>query len=450
MLKDSIQSIDAFDAALEKALAGVDVLVARGKVVEVIGGVIKVVGVAMRIGELCELRSRTNRPLGRAEVVGFSGQFSFLSPLGVIDELSGEVEVLPLGQTHRIACSDALLGRVLDGFGAPIDGRPIDGSQENDQLWRPVDASPPDPLSRRPVDEVFETGVRAIDSLLTVGVGQRIGVFAPPGVGKSTLLTQLARDAACDVTVVALVGERGREVGDYVRHSQANGTMDRTVIVAASADKPATERIKATQVATAIAEGFRDDGRRVLLIVDSLTRLARAQREVGLAIGEPPTRRGFPPSVFSQLPRLLERSGQGDTGSITAFYAVLTEGQDDDDPIAEEAKSILDGHFMLSRKLASAGHYPAIDVLASISRLMSGIVDRDARMLAQKTRAAMAKYVEVEMLLQIGEYERGLDEESDRAIDLNVPLREFLRQAEDEPRLTHEQTLERLAEIVLE
>ncbi|MBH3508698.1 SctN family type III secretion system ATPase PscN, partial [Pseudomonas aeruginosa] len=318
--------------------------------------------------------------------------------------------------------------------GAPHGlGRPFDGSPPAEPAaWYPVYRDAPQPMSRRLIERPLSLGVRAIDGLLTCGEGQRMGIFAAAGGGKSTLLASLVRNAEVDVTVLALVGERGREVREFIESDLGEQGLRRSVLVVATSDRPAMERAKAGFVATSIAEYFRDQGRRVLLLMDSLTRFARAQREIGLAAGEPPTRRGYPPSVFAALPRLMERAGQSERGSITALYTVLVEGDDMSEPVADETRSILDGHIVLSRKLAAANHYPAIDVLHSVSRVMNQIVDDDQRHAAGRLREWLAKYEEVELLLKIGEYQKGQDSEADQAIEKIGAIRQWLRQGTHE------------------
>jgi ATP synthase in type III secretion protein N len=310
-----------------------------------------------------------------------------------------------------------------------------------------VQSASPAPLSRAPVTQRFETGVRSIDALMSIGQGQRIGVFAPAGVGKSTLAGMVVRASNVDVCVIALVGERGREVGEFVNHTLGQAGMARSVVVAATSDSSASERVKAGFVATTIAESFRDRGQRVLLVMDSVTRLARALREVGLASGEPPTRRGFPPSVFAVLPRLLERAGNARIGSITALYTVLMESQDDGDPIAEEVRSILDGHIILSRTIAQMPMYPAIDVLASLSRLMSSVSTPEHCTAANKVRALIARYQEIELLIQVGEYRAGSDPLADEAIAKLPDIRAFLQQSHDKPE-NAQVSVRRLLELV--
>lgn len=411
---------DAFDAALE----GVKPLRMHGRLTHTAGLLMHASGIHARLGEVCELRTPGLAPM-LAEVVGFSRQTAVLTPLGNLAGLSNETEVVPTGRPHTFEVGDALLGRVLNGLGEPLDGRgAVAGATRISALAEPVGA-----LARSLIDEPLATGVRAIDGLLTTGIGQRVGIFAPAGVGKSTLLGMIARGAACDVAVVGLIGERGREVREFIEHNLSPDALARTVLVVSTSDRPAMERVKSAYVATAVAEYFRNKGQRVLLLVDSLTRFARAQREVGLACGEPPTRRSFPPSTFSVLPQLLERAGQGRHGSITAFYTVLVEGEDDSDPIAEEVRSILDGHIVLSRKLAMAGHHPAIDVLASASRVMTRIADDAHLDAAAWFRELLAKYQEIELLVQIGEYRAGSDVLADAAIGARTAMAEFARQA---------------------
>jgi ATP synthase in type III secretion protein N len=420
----SSKDSSGFGDAIDKAFSALEPMRVRGRVAEATGGVIKATGLDTAVGETCELRDRHGRALGVAEVIGFSGAWTYLSPLGKLVGLSPKVEVVPLGTVHRIPVGAALQGRVLDGYGSPIDNL---GPLRADAMAT-VDADAPDPLERPAVRRPFVTGVRVLDGLLTCGVGQRMGVFAPPGVGKSTLLASLATQAGVDTVVVALVGERGREVGDFVRTVLRHDASKRTVVVAATSDRPAMERVKAAHVATAIAEHFRDRGQHVLLLVDSLTRLARAQREIGLSMGEPPTRRGFPSSVFSMLPKLLERAGEAKRGAITAFYSVLVDGEEMEDPVAEEVKAIVDGHVSLTRALAAAGHFPAVDVLESASRVMDSIIEPQHRDLAMDARRLMARFREIEMLVQIGEYKSGADAFADRAIAARPALQDFLRQ----------------------
>ncbi|WP_423221996.1 FliI/YscN family ATPase [Ideonella lacteola] len=425
---DTTPDLPAIDllADLRQRLAQAPPARVVGQVTKAIGPAIEATGLLARVGEVCELSIGQSQPL-LAEVMGFSQGTALLAPMGAIDGLTVRAAVLPTGHAAQFPVGPGLLGRVLDAMGEPIDGAgPLLSTVRTE-----VQAPPPPALMRQRITRPLPTGVRALDTLLTLGEGQRIGVFAPPGAGKSTLLGMLARHCEADVVVAALVGERGREVAEFLDHG-LGARRDRCVMVVSTSDRPAAERLRCAQAATRVAEHFRDEGKRVLLLVDSLTRLARAQREIGLACGEPPTRRSYPPSVFSMLPRLLERAGPGARGTITAVYTVLTEGEADNDPVAEEVRSILDGHVVLSRELAGAGHYPAIDVLASISRVMPRVVDETHRRAAGRVRALMARYKEVELLLQIGEYRPGADPEADAAVRSKTLIDGLLRQEESE------------------
>jgi type III secretion protein N (ATPase) len=413
-------------ADLERAFDRAAPLATRGRVSKTVGMTIEASGIQAHVGELCELTTPGEPPL-LAEVVGFEGNTALLTPLGATTGVSALTQVKPSGRGHVCPVGPGLLGRVIDAMGQPMDGRgPLDARQHV-----PVHREPMNPLTRRMIDRSLATGIRAIDGLLTLAEGQRIGVFSPPGIGKSTLLGMLARGSSADVNVVALIGERGREVKEFIEHNLGAEGMARTVMVVSTSDRPPMERLKSAYVATTVAEHFRDQGQRVLLLMDSLTRFARAQREIGLACGEPPTRRSYPPSIFSMLPQLLERAGQGEAGSITGVYSVLTEGDAENDPIAEEVRAILDGHIVLSRKLASAGHYPPIDVLASVSRVMPQVTTPEHQATAAQLRALLARYDELELLVQIGEYQRGSDRQADRAIDAHPALMDFLAQDKD-------------------
>ena len=428
-------------AELELALGRVTPVAIRGRVSKAVGMLIDASGIQAHVGELCELVTPGEPPL-LAEVVGFRDNTAILTPLGPITGISALTEVLPTGRGHVCPVGAGLLGRVLDALGQPIDEK---GPLKTRTLL-PVHREPVSPLARRMIDAPLPTGIRAVDSLLTLGEGQRVGVFAPPGVGKSTLLGMLARGATADVNVIALIGERGREVKEFIEHNLGAEGLAKTVMVVSTSDRPPMERIKSAYVATTIAEHFRDQGKKVLLLVDSLTRFARAQREIGLASGEPPTRRSYPPSIFSMLPQLLERAGQGRTGSITAVYSVLTEGDEENDPIAEEVRSILDGHIVLSRKIAAANRYPAIDVLASISRVMPLVTSREHRAAAAHFRRLLAKYQEMELLVQIGEYKAGADALADEAIGARAAMLEFLSQPPDAS-LPYAQSIEALRQF---
>ncbi len=401
----------------------------RGRVTQVTGTLLKAVVPGVRIGELCHLRNPDSTLSLKAEVIGFQQHQALLTPLGEMFGISSNTEVSPTGAMHQVGVGDHLLGQVLDGLGQPFDG----SNAKEPSQWYPVYQDAPPPMSRKLISEPISLGVRAIDGLLTCGEGQRMGIFAAAGGGKSTLLAKLIRSAEVDVTVLALIGERGREVREFIEDDLGEEGLKRSVLVVATSDRPAMERAKAGFVATSIAEYFRDQGKKVLLLMDSVTRFARAQREIGLAAGEPPTRRGYPPSVFAALPRLMERAGQSDKGSITALYTVLVEGDDMTEPVADETRSILDGHIILSRKLAAANHYPAIDVLRSASRVMNNIIEQDHAQVAGQIRQWMASYEEVELLLKIGEYQQGQDAVADQAIARHEAITNWLRQGTHEP-----------------
>ncbi len=425
-----MKSFDYLTDMMRMALDDTPTLMIKGRVIQVVGTIIKAVVPAVKVGEVCILRNPGEDFEMKAEVVGFSRDAALLTPLGDMYGISAYTEVTPTGRAHMVPVGDGLLGRVLDGLGRPLDADTA-GPLQADRFY-PVFADAPDPMRRRIIRDPMPLGVRAIDGLLTCGEGQRMGIFAAAGGGKSTLLGMLVKGAAADVIVIALIGERGREVREFIENELGEEGCRRSVIVCATSDKSSMERAKAAYVATAIAEYFRDQGRKVLFLMDSVTRFARAQREIGLAAGEPPTRRGFPPSVFATLPKLMERVGMNDRGSITALYTVLVEGDDMTEPIADETRSILDGHIILSRNLAAANHYPAIDILASTSRVQHAVVSREHRAAAGRLRELMAKYAEVELLVKIGEYKRGGDATTDEAIDKIEVIREFLKQRTDD------------------
>lgn len=425
-----MRQFDYIGEMMDLALQDVPTLRIKGRVMQVTGTIIKAVVPAVKVGEVCILRNPGEDFEMKGEVVGLSRDAALLTPIGDMFGISTATEVVPTGRAHMVPVGPGLLGRVLDGLGHPMDEAecgPLEASK-----FYPVFADAPDPLKRRIIDRPLELGVRALDGLLTCGEGQRLGIFAAAGGGKSTLMGMLVKGAAVDVTVVALIGERGREVREFLEHELGPEGRRKSVIVCATSDKSSMERAKAAYVATAIAEYFRDQGMRVLFLMDSVTRFARAQREIGLAAGEPPTRRGYPPSVFATLPKLMERVGMNEHGSITALYTVLVEGDDMTEPVADETRSILDGHVVLSRKLASANHYPAIDVLASTSRVMNSVVTSTHKRAAGRIRELLAKYQEVELLVKIGEYKRGVDASTDEAIEKNGAILEFLRQRTSE------------------
>lgn len=403
-------------------------VVQRGRVVQAFGTMLRASGIDARIGQQCNVIDRESGASLPAEVVGFAEGHVLLVPLAPLHGVAVDSEVEVLHNSSNILFGSGLMGRVLDSFGQPLDGRPL----PRDLVPQPVQADAPGPLDRAPIEHVFTTGVRAIDGLLTVGVGQRLGIFAAAGGGKSTLLGMLARQSQADVAVIALIGERGREVREFIDDSLGEEGLAKSVLVVSTSDRPAMERARAAYAATAIAEGFRAQGAKVLLLMDSVTRYARALREIGLSIGEPPVRRGFPPSVFAEMPRLFERVGNDNRGSITAFYTVLLEDEDNADPVAEEVRSILDGHIVLSRALGQANHYPAIDVLASVSRTFSRVTAADHQAAAGHTRALMAKHQEIKFLLQVGEYKQGSDAVADEAIAKLPAIHALLRQPSDQ------------------
>lgn len=428
LISSAQADLNRFVAAIEAAWQQSPRGVSRGKVQEVVGTLVRVAGLEVSLGELCEFRSAGDELLQYAEVVGFTRDYAMLSPFGRLANVSRNTIVVGLKRPLAIGVGQGLLGRVIDSLGAPIDGL----GEIQCEAYRPIFSDPPNPMSRPLLSNPMLTGVRLVDGLMTLGEGQRMGIFAPAGVGKSTLMGMFARGAQCDVNVIALIGERGREVREFVEQILGPDGIARSVVVCATSDRSSIERAKAAYAATAIAEYFRDRGMRVLLMMDSLTRFARAQREIGLAMGEPPTRRGFPPSIFAELPRLLERTGLSEHGSITALYTVLAEDDSGSDPIAEEVRGILDGHMILSREIAAQNRYPAIDVLASLSRVMPQITSREHRDMAGHVRRLMAQYKEVEMLLQVGEYEEGSNPLTDEAIAKNDAIREFLCQSTDD------------------
>lgn len=399
----------------------------RGRILSIRGTLIQASVACVSIGELCHLRDPLSGHSLQAEVVGFDGEYAILAPIGSLDGLSGRTEVIASGARLSVTVGDALLGRVVSPLGECLDGGPLPSAG----LCRyPLHAEPPAPFARQPIDQAMPLGIRAIDGLMTVARGQRVGLFGEPGVGKSSLLASIVRGCEAEVIVIGLIGERGREVRELLELGLDAKARTRSVAVVATSDRPATERVKAAYVATAMAEYHRDKGRHVLLLMDSLTRFARAQREIGLAVGEPPTRRGYPPSFFSALPRLLERAGPAARGSITALYTVLTEGEASLDPVAEEARSILDGHIVLSAALAQREHFPAIDVLHSRSRLMERVADPEHRRMASRIRELLARFDEVELLMRIGEHSAGSDPLADEAIARRAAIDAFLRQAD--------------------
>ncbi len=400
-----------------------------GRVSQVIGAVVESEGPSCHVGEYCTIYPTPTSPGIAAETVGFKEDKILLMCLGDISGIRPGSLVVATGEPQAIPVGPELLGRIIDGMGRPIDDKgPI-----RTRLKYPLDNSPPNPLTRRRITERLCFGVRAIDGLLTVGEGQRIGIFAGSGVGKSTLMGMIARSSEADINVIGLIGERGREVRDFVERDLGPEGLARSVVVACTSDLPALQRIKGAFAATAIAEYFRDQGNNVMLMMDSVTRFAMAQREVGLAVGEPPATKGYTPSVFAMLPKLMERAGTSDKGTITALYTVLVEGSDMEEPIADAVRGILDGHIVLTRDLAHQNHYPAIDVLGSISRLMSEIAPDQQKEVAAMMRELIATYRKAEDLINIGAYVQGNNQQIDFAIFMHDKINDFLRQGVHEP-----------------
>ncbi len=414
----------------------------KGRVVNVIGLTIESAGPEARLGDICRIFPAANGGSSiMAEVVGFKEGMTQLMPYEATDGIGSGSIVENTNMPLMVELADDILGRTLDGL-----GRPVDGTHLGISARYPVEAAPPDPLAREIIDEVLPLGVKAVDGLLTVGKGQRIGIFAGSGVGKSTLMGMFARNTTADINVIALIGERGREVREFIEHDLGPEGMARSVVVVATSDKPALERNKAAKTATAIAEYFRDQGRDVLLMMDSLTRFSMAQREIGLANGEPPVSRGYPPSVYAEMPKLLERAGRSDKGSITGLYTVLVDGDDFNEPITDTARSILDGHIMLNRKLAQKNHYPAIDVLQSISRCMSAIATKEHKQLSGQLKNVLATYQEAEDLINIGAYKAGSNPHIDYAVSKIEQVNEFLLQ-ETDSKVSFEDTVAQMGAI---
>ena len=399
-----------------------------GKVVNAVGLTIESAGPDAKMGDLCRILPEPDSgyPPIQAEVVGFKDRKTILMPYDNVEGIGLGCIVENTGYPLTVTVSDELLGKTLNGLGKPTDGTIITGAEY------PVDQNPPDPMNREIIDQILSLGVRAVDGLITIGKGQRIGIFAGSGVGKSTLMGMFARNTKADINVIALIGERGREVREFIERDLGEEGVKRSVVVVATSDRPALERKMAAMTATAIAEYFRDQGKDVLLMMDSLTRFSMAQREIGLASGEPPVTRGYPPSMYATMPRLLERAGRDDKGSITGLYTVLVDGDDFNEPITDTARSILDGHIMLNRKLAHKNHYPAIDVLQSISRCMSQVADKDHKQAAGKLRNILATYNDAEDLINIGAYKKGSNPAIDYAMSKIDDVNAFLCQSTDE------------------
>ena len=418
-----------------------------GVVSEVQGTMIECSLPYSRVGDLCKI-VLNEKDYVLAEVVGFNKSATMVAALGGLEGIAAGAKIYPLYNPHQICVSDELFGQVLDGFGRPLsDGNGAFTTDTSNPDAVPVIRDGIPPTQRPRISNPIETGVRAIDSMITLGEGQRVGVFAGAGCGKTTLIAELARGADCDAIVFGLIGERGRELREFLDHELDDELRSKSVLVCATSDRSSMERARAAFTATAIAEGFRESGKRVILLIDSLTRLARAQREIGLAAGEPPGRGGFPPSVYTLLPRLIERSGRSETGVITAIYTLLIEQDSMSDPIADEARSLLDGHIILARKLAEQGHYPAIDVQSSLSRTMVNVVTEDHTQLATRFRQLLSAYKDVEMLIKLGEYQPGNDPLTDQAVELHPHLMHFLQQGQRDP-TDLEQSLNQMAEVL--
>ena len=413
-----------------------------GRVSKVVGLTIESIGPEAKLNDLCKIyRDREQKEYVMAEVVGFKDNRLLLMPFDSIEGLGVGCIVANTGHPLSVLVGDEVLGHILDGIGRPKDVDEIHTDKEY-----PIEAPPPDPMKREIISEVLPLGVKAVDGLITIGKGQRIGIFAGSGVGKSTLLGMFARNTKADINVIALIGERGREVREFIERDLGEEGMRRSVVIVATSDKPALIRNKAAKTATAVAEYFRDQGKDVLLMMDSLTRFSMAQREIGLATGEPPVTRGYPPSVYSEMPKLLERAGTAERGSITGLYTVLVDGDDFNEPITDTARSILDGHIVLSRKLGHKNHYPAIDILQSISRVMSSIVSAEHKAVAGKLKNVLATYQEAEDLINIGAYKSGSNEEIDYAVSKIKAVNEFLCQRTDE-KFTFEEELTLLEDV---
>lgn len=424
------------------ALEGRAFYKSQGKIANAVGLTIESYGPESSLGDICTIYDKTgNHKIATAEVVGFKDGKIILMPYEHVEGVGIGCIVKNENHTLEVVVSDELLGHTLTGLGVVNEKVTIKGAAY------PIEAAPPDPMKREIIDSVLPLGVKAVDGLLTIGKGQRIGIFAGSGVGKSTLLGMFARNTKADINVIALIGERGREVREFVERDLGEEGMKRSVLVIATSDRPALERTKAAKTATAIAEYFRDQGKDVLLMMDSLTRFSMAQREIGLASGEPPVSRGYPPSVYAEMPKLLERAGRSDKGSITGLYTVLVDGDDFNEPITDTARSILDGHIVLNRKLAQKNHYPAIDVLMSISRCMSQITDKHHKSVAGKVKNLMATYADAEDLINIGAYKAGSNPDIDEAIAKHKIIEEFLLQ-DTEERISFDEAVGMLDKIV--
>ncbi len=440
MNPSSVINFDRYDALLERSLVK-----HLGKVTKVVGLTIESIGPEAKLNDLCIIKSNSGAGTVKAEVVGFRDDRVLLMPYDNVEGVGLGSWVENTGAPLQVSVSEELLGKTLDGVGDPMNALQL----SEDSRKYSVEASPPDPLSRKLIDEVLPLGVKAVDGLITVGKGQRIGIFAGSGVGKSTLMGMFARNTKADINIIALIGERGREVREFIERDLGEEGMRRSVVVVATSDRPALIRNKAAKTATAIAEYFRDQGKDVLLMMDSLTRFSMAQREIGLASGEPPVSRGYPPSVYAEMPKLLERAGNSTRGSITGLYTVLVDADDFNEPITDTARGILDGHIVLSRAMAQKNHYPAIDILASISRVMSSITESDHKQVAGQLKNVLATYREAEDLINIGAYKEGSNRSIDFAIEKIDLVNEFLRQSTEE-KFTFEESVSIIKDIFSE
>ncbi|MCL2223267.1 MAG: flagellar protein export ATPase FliI [Oscillospiraceae bacterium] len=424
------------------SLSKFDTLERAGRVTKIVGLAVEATGPPAKIGDVCEMYTLDNDRSLRAEIIGFREGQTLLMPFGSLEGIGLGSYVVYTGTQLRVPVGMSLVGKVLDALGNPFDG------SEHDKIeaWYPADNMPPNPLERERIKEALPLGIKAIDSMLTVGKGQRLGIFAGTGVGKSTIMGMMSRYAVADINVIVLVGERGREVRDFIEKDLGEEGLKKSVLVIATSDQPALLRLKCAMTGTAVAEYFRDQGLKVLMLMDSLTRFAMAQREIGMAAGEPPVSRGFPPSVFAILPKLLERTGMSDKGSITALYTVLVEGDDMNEPISDTVRGILDGHIILSRAIAQRNHYPPIDILGSVSRVMPEIVTKEHFEDFGKIKSLIAIYKEAEDLINIGAYKQGANPEIDKSVELHYPIESFLKQGMTDS-YTYDETLEMMRQI---
>ncbi|MDR0489884.1 MAG: flagellar protein export ATPase FliI [Oscillospiraceae bacterium] len=425
-----------------RALEKTDTLERAGRVTKIVGLAVEATGPSSKIGDICHMYTLDGEKYVQAEIVGFREGQTLLMPFGSLEGVGLGSYVVFTGTSLKIPVGKHLAGRILDALGNPFDDLPAPGID----TWYPAENMPPNPLARERISEILPLGVKSIDGMLTVGRGQRLGIFSGSGVGKSTLLGMIARYAVADVNVIILVGERGREVRDFIERDLGEDGLRKSVLVIATSDQPALLRLKCAMTGTAIAEYFRDCGYKVLLLMDSLTRFAMAQREIGMATGEPPVSRGYPPSVYTILPKLLERSGMSDKGSITGLYTVLVEGDDLNEPISDTVRGILDGHIVLSRAIANSNHYPPIDVLGSVSRVMPDIISKEHLEAFGTIKNMISVYREAEDLINIGAYKQGANPEIDRALELHPAIQGFLRQ-DMKDSFTFEETLKMLMDI---